>query len=113
MCGFWHTQQFNFSGLPFQYYHFGTKARAQAQPSPSQARPSAQGQAWDFSSLSPLKPSPSPGLEPKPGPAHHYSQLSADKGWRPIVTFIFGQQHHEIALGYDRQNSNLKRHFYL
>src|ERR1700683_3477597 len=58
MCGFWHTQHFILFFLG-QYYHFGTKARAQAQPSPSQARPSAQGQAWDFSSLSPLKPSPS------------------------------------------------------
>ena len=54
----WHTLQLIFSRLLFQYYHFGTKAQAQAQP--NSPNPS---QAWNISSLSPLKPENSP--------AHH------------------------------------------
>ncbi|KAF7973565.1 hypothetical protein HWV62_14832 [Athelia sp. TMB] len=39
--------------------------------------------------------------------------LRPEKGWRPIITVSFDQQHHEIALGCDGQNPNLKRPFYL
>lgn len=39
--------------------------------------------------------------------------LRPEKGWRPIVTVVFDQQHHEIVLGSDGQNPNQKRPFYL
>jgi hypothetical protein len=39
--------------------------------------------------------------------------LRLEKGWRPIVTVTFDHQHHEVTLGSDGQNPNLKRPFYL
>jgi hypothetical protein len=39
--------------------------------------------------------------------------LRPEKAWRPIVTVTFDHQHHEIVLGSDGQNPNLKRSFYL
>jgi len=39
--------------------------------------------------------------------------LRPEKAWRPVVTVVFDQQHHEVVLGSDGQNPNLKRPFYL
>ncbi|KIM77105.1 hypothetical protein PILCRDRAFT_77105, partial [Piloderma croceum F 1598] len=39
--------------------------------------------------------------------------LRPEKGWRPIITVTFDHQHHEVVLGSDGQNPNLKRPFYL
>ena len=46
--------------------------------------------------------------------AHGLQQLRAERSWRPIVTVTVGDhQCHELNLGCDGQNPNLKQGFQL
>lgn len=70
-------------------------------PSPVSAIASTNHNLHDCSSYPPVIRST--GLGP----------LRPEKGWRPIITVSFDHQHHELTLGSDGQNPNLKRPFYL